>query len=190
MSYFISNKTRQQGIAQVFLTVLLVIVVGVAAALGGYYWQRHKINDLNQQVAVLNSKVSKQQNPQPVASSQATGSTATGNTYASQKGVKVVVYMPVKSAKVASPVGVVGEVPGNWSFEASFPIQLKDSSGKVVAQGTGQVLGDWMTDQLVPFSAKLTYTSVAPGTGTLVLQKDNPSGQASNDDSVNIPVQL
>lgn len=176
-----------------FRVILLLIIVGVAATAGAYYWQQHKINDLNTQITALNTKVSSLQKQQPIPSQQsATVSSVdmVGTTYASQKGVQIILYTPVKNARVTSPLGVVGKVPGNWSNEASFPILLKDSSGKVIAQGAGQLLGDWMTDQPVLFSAELTYSPVTPGTGTLVLQKDNPPGQASNSDALSIPVQL
>jgi hypothetical protein len=44
-----------------------------------------------------------------------------------------------------------------------------------------------MTSELVPFSLKLPYTAATPGNGSLILQKDNPSGLPQNDDSVTIP---
>ena len=83
---------------------------------------------------------------------------------------------------------IVGEIPGNWSFEASFPIKLKDSNGKVLSQTNAHVLGDWTTTNYVIFSAQLTFPSQPSGSGELVLEKDNPSGLAQNDDSVSLPV--
>jgi hypothetical protein len=99
-------------------------------------------------------------------------------------------FSPPTDATISSPVAVLGKIPGSWSFEAQFPIQLKDGSGKVVAQTTAQVLGDWMTNQLVPFSAQLTYQTTPSGNGTLVLQKDNPSGLSANADSISIPIKF
>ena len=193
MNRYIPGRTKlgEQGRAATALSViLLLVIVGAAAAAATYYWQQRKINDLNNRVAALSAQQSKQQGSQQSTNTQPAASSSSGESFTSQKGVKITLYTPAKNAKVTSPVGVVGKVPGNWSNEASFPVQLKDSSGKVVAQGTGQVLGDWQTSQPVPFSVKLTYSSAAPGAGTLVLQKDNPSGQSSNDDSVSIPIQL
>lgn len=186
-----SNISHRAGLMEegkisgVLLGVLLIIVVGVGAGAGAYYRQQQKVDDLNKQITVLQSKVSRQSTQQ---SAQPAPSTPAATTYKSQKGVEISVYTPIKNTKVASPVGVIGKVPGNWSFEANFPAQLKDSSGNVVAKGMAQVLGDWMTDRLVPFSIQLTYSSAASGTGTLVLQKDNPSGQTKNDDYVSIPI--
>lgn len=184
------NMQEHDRATSTLLVALLLIMVGMAAAAGTYYWQMHKIDDLNKQISTLNTRISNLQRQQSPSSPPSAAPASSDNTYESQKGVQIIVYTPIKNAKVASPVGVVGKVPGNWSYEASFPVQIRDSSNKVVAQGTGQLLGDWMTDNLVPFSAKLTYSSAAPGAGTLVLQKDNPSGQESNDDALQIPIQL
>ncbi len=48
-----------------------------------------------------------------------------------------------------------------------------------------------MTDAFVPFTATLTYPAQPAGsTGTLVLKKDNPSGEPVNDMSLTIPIQF
>lgn len=147
-----------------------------------YQWQNSKVTDLQNQVTQLKSQQAddtKQISPSPSNNEFI---------YTSTKGVSIKVYSPLKTAKVTSPLAIIGEVPGNWSFEASFPVILKDSSGEVVAQASAQLLGDWMTTELVPFSLKLSYTAAASGNGSLILQKDNPSGLPQNDDSVTIPV--
>ncbi|MEK7614829.1 MAG: Gmad2 immunoglobulin-like domain-containing protein, partial [Patescibacteria group bacterium] len=78
-----------------------------------------------------------------------------------------------------------------WYFEASFPVELQDKNGNVIAQGPAQAQGDWMTDAYVPFEATLTFTKPADGeTGTLILRKDNPSGLPEHDDFVKIPVKF
>lgn len=183
------NDYGRVGLTIVWIILLIVLVIG--AGFGTYTWQHHKVDQLNKQVSDLANQLNaaKSQNQQ-TSTAQSTSSdlTLAGKSYTSAKGVKVIVYFPQSDVKVTNPLGVVGEVPGNWSNEATFPIQLKDSTGKVIAQGSAQLLRDWMTDQLVPFSAKLTYTGTPTGSGTLVLQKDNPSGLAKNSDTVSIPV--
>jgi uncharacterized protein YxeA len=170
-----------------FLVFLLVLILIAGAGYGTYTWQHNKVSNLKGEVSYLQSQVNSKNN-QPQTQ---TTTTTDSQSYTSKKGVKVKVYYPTNGATVTSPVAVVGEVPGNWSFEASFPIQLTDSKGTLVAKGTATLLGDWTTDKLVPFSAKLTFTSAAAtGTGTLTLSKDNPSGIAANDDSVTIPIKL
>lgn len=99
----------------------------------------------------------------------------------------ITVSQPVANETVTSPLTVTGEARGSWYFEASFPIQLLDSSGNVIAQTTAQAQGDWMTTNFVPFTATLTFQTTETS-GTLVLSKDNPSGLPQNAASVSIPV--
>jgi len=167
------------GIAPWLAVFFGIVLIGIAIY-GTYTWQQRKIDKVNSQVAEQASELNAQKK---LAQQQV-------NTNTSQRGVKTIVYTPASNAKVGSPLAVVGEVPGTWSSEASFPVVLKDSSGNVIAKTTAQVLGDWMTDQLVPFSAKLTFTGSPTGNGTLILQKDNPSGISQNDDTVSIPIKF
>lgn len=97
---------------------------------------------------------------------------------------------PVSEALVSSPLAVSGEVRGMWFFEASFPLALLDADRKEVAQGYAQAGGEWMTEDFVPFSGTLDFTAPASDTGFLVFKKDNPSGDASRDASVEIPVRF
>lgn len=107
--------------------------------------------------------------------------------YQSEKGVEIVVDSPESGESISSPVAITGQVPGNWSFEASFPIELRDGEGNLVAEGHGELQGDWMTQELVPFTAELEFENVS-GQGSVILLKDNPSGLAENEDSVTIPI--
>jgi hypothetical protein len=89
---------------------------------------------------------------------------------------------------ISSPLTVSGEVPGSWSFEASFPVRLTDEDGVVIAEAVAQLEGDWMTDEMVPFQVTLTFDGPPGGHGFLVLVKENPSGLPEHDDSVSIPI--
>jgi hypothetical protein len=96
---------------------------------------------------------------------------------------------PGSGAVLKSPVIVKGSVPGNWSFEASFPITLLDATGITIAQTNATLSGDWLTEDYVPFEATLTFdTPDGGGNGTLILKKDNPSGLTDNDDRLLIPI--
>lgn len=108
--------------------------------------------------------------------------------YTSEKGIVLTVDTPIKNSTISSPLNIAGRVPGNWSFEASFPVRLVDEEGKVLAEGIAHLNGDWMTEDLVPFTAELKFDKPASGEGKLILMKDNPSGLAENDDSLSIPV--
>ncbi len=99
------------------------------------------------------------------------------------------VDQPLPNSTVISPLTVTGRARGYWYFEASFPVVLKDSTNAVIAQGIAQAQGNWMTEDFVPFVVTLTFTQPPSGsTGTLILNKDNPSGEPQNDDSYSVPV--
>lgn len=96
---------------------------------------------------------------------------------------------PMPGEKISSPLTIAGEARGGWYFEASFPYELLDANGTVIAQGPVAAQGEWMTQDFVPFSATITFPAQPAGsTGTLVLKKDNASGLPENDDSLTIPV--
>jgi hypothetical protein len=172
MRYFkirgrMAKQDRKQGNA-LYGILIGVVVVFIVAVSSICWWQNDiiksdiaKIDDLKAQLA-----------SRPVTE------------YTSTKGVKVKV---VTAKQSTGHFVVAGLVPGNWSFEASFPVQLRNSGGSVIAQQAAHVDGEWMTSEIQPFTVLLTY-SAAAGSGTLVLQKDNPSGLPANDDSVSIPV--
>jgi hypothetical protein len=98
---------------------------------------------------------------------------------------------PRPNQSITSPVVIKGQARGNWFFEASFPVVLKDWSGKVIAQGVAQAKSDWMTTEFVPFEATLNFnldkTSYGKS-GLLILMKDNPSGLPENDDALEVPI--
>ncbi len=100
------------------------------------------------------------------------------------------VTSPLPEGTVSSPLVVSGEARGNWYFEASFPIELRNAAGAMIAQGYAQADGEWMTTEYVPFtSVPLTFAAQPSGsTGTLILRKDNPSGLPEHDNSLEIPV--
>lgn len=104
----------------------------------------------------------------------------------------IVVTGPLPGTLVKSPLKVTGRARGTWFFEASFPVELKDANGQPLAIAPAQALSDWMTTDWVPFEVTLTFsvTATTTNTGTLILHKDNPSGEPQNDDSRSVPVKL
>lgn len=101
------------------------------------------------------------------------------------------VSVPLPNSEIQSPLMVTGEARGYWFFEASFPVELVDWDGKIIAQGIATAEGEWMTNDFVPFKAELTFTTdpeTYSNKGTLILRKENPSGLPENDDSIKIPV--
>ncbi len=101
------------------------------------------------------------------------------------------VTAPTASAQVSSPLTVTGRARGPWYFEASFPIELRDSNGNILATTPGQAQGEWMTENWVQFTATLAFPAQPIGsTGSLILKNDNPSGEPQNEMNVVIPVQF
>ena len=97
---------------------------------------------------------------------------------------------PRPNAVITSPLTVKGMARGNWFFEASFPVRLLDSAGKELVVGIAQAKANWMTIEFVPFEATLTFTLPATTAGTLLLDKDSPSGLPENEDALRVPVRF
>jgi len=94
----------------------------------------------------------------------------------------------LENATVNSPLTITGEAKGPWYFEASFPIRILDGNGNELGVVPAQAQGEWMTENFVPFKAVLTFKKPLTQKGTLVLEKDNPSGLPENGRSIKIPV--
>ena len=100
---------------------------------------------------------------------------------------------PRPNQTVKSPLVITGEARGNWFFEASFPVFLTDWDGRIIAEGIATAKSEWMTTEFVPYEATLTFLlddEIYSNRGTLILQKDNPSGLPEHDDALEIPVLL
>ncbi|MEX2014127.1 MAG: Gmad2 immunoglobulin-like domain-containing protein, partial [Parcubacteria group bacterium] len=87
-------------------------------------------------------------------------------------------------------ITVLGEARGNWYFEASFPVRVLDANGKELGRGIAQAEGEWMTTNFVPFRATVRFSPPTTETGTVVFQKDNPSGLPEHDAEVKVPVRF
>lgn len=90
---------------------------------------------------------------------------------------------------VSSPLQITGEARGNWYFEASFPAELRDADGNLLAGAIVEAQSDWMTEDYVPFAATLIFETTA-SEGELILKKSNPSGLPENDDELRVPVKF
>lgn len=130
----------------------------------------------------------------PVVSTSTPATTTATSTAASTTATttalhdRVHVTEPVAGAAVGQTFVVAGEAPGSWYFEASFPIEIVDNQGNIIAQTHAQALSDWMTTEEVPFSATTTITNGYTGDANVVIKRDNPSSLPENDDSVSVPI--
>lgn len=108
-----------------------------------------------------------------------------------EKSNLITIDAPRPTAVIASPLKVTGKARGYWFFEASFPVELRDQNNQLIVEGVAQAQGDWMTEEFVPYSVNLAYPPQQAGSmGTLILKKDNPSGEPQNDDALIVPVQF
>src|SRR6476620_3893721 len=137
--YLSKNTDGFSAIKPLFVVVALVVVG--ALVYGTYLWQRREVDSLNQKITTLHAQL-KQPTKNDVAPTENQAVEPT-TTYKSLKGISIKVFRPMKGDQVSTPLVVMGEVPGNWSFEASFPVKLLDSNGKVLADETAQVQADW-----------------------------------------------
>ncbi len=119
-----------------------------------------------------------------------------GNTFVEDLGTTldkdqlIRVIEPKPNSVISSPVTIVGMARGTWFFEGSFPVTLETVNGAVIASGVAKALGEWMTEEFVPFEALLTFSGSATGSTVLILKKDNPSGLPEKDDQLSFPVIL
>lgn len=104
---------------------------------------------------------------------------------------------PMPLMIIESPLTLTGQARGGWYFEASAPVSLVNWDGLIIAESHVEAQGNWMTAEFVPFKGTLTFTSPYKEgdpdfmkRGTLIFQKDNPSGLPENDDAVEIPVRF
>ena len=90
---------------------------------------------------------------------------------------------------VSLPLTFTGEARGTWYFEASFPVEIRDLQGNVLAQSHAEAQSDWMTTEFVPYKGTIDG-SVGKGKVMLVLKKDNPSGLPEHEDELWMPVTI
>lgn len=102
----------------------------------------------------------------------------------------IILDSPRPEQYIKSPLTISGQARGTWFFEATFPVVLTDWDGRIIAEGYATAKEDWMTEEFVPFEAQLEFVAdtTVSRRGSLILQKDNPSGLPENDDALEITV--
>jgi len=117
-----------------------------------------------------------------------------GNTFAEDIGNElektdlILITNPRPNQTIESPILISGEARGFWFFEASFPVKIFDENDFLLGIVPAQALGEWMTEDFVPFSATLSFSVPSTSKGKLVLEKDNPSGLPELADQLIVPV--
>lgn len=97
---------------------------------------------------------------------------------------------PKPNELIRSPVVVQGSARGSWFFEAVFPVKVLDGDGTIIGTGQARAQSDWMTADFVPFKAIVEFSQPKFSSGTVVFEKDNPSGLLQNAASIKIPVRF
>jgi hypothetical protein len=113
-----------------------------------------------------------------------------GMTYRNASADLVRVSLPTPGAVTGKEFKVVGEARGTWFFEASFPIEVLAKNGATLVTVVAQAQSDWMTTDFVPFSADIAVPATYIGPATIVLHKDNPSGETAFDASASFPITI
>jgi hypothetical protein len=98
------------------------------------------------------------------------------------------IELPYPGAVVGKEFSVIGRARGSWFFEASFPIDLLDADGQILAQSYAMTAEEWMTTDFVSFRGEIKAPQDYIGPATLILMKDNPSGEPQFDASVSFPI--
>lgn len=107
-----------------------------------------------------------------------------------QQQPDIKISSPTANSAISNPLIITGQAKGSWFFEGSFPIQVLDSTSKMIAQGYAQAEDEWMTENFVPFTATINFPTTGAETGFVVLSKDNPSGLPENNASITIPIKF
>lgn len=100
----------------------------------------------------------------------------------------ITIVFPTKDSLITSPLVAQGEARGYWFFEASFPVEIIGEDGTVLTTGIAQAQGEWMTEDFVPFKTSIVFDPKGNTKGIVRFKKDNPSGEAARDASVDVPV--
>lgn len=87
------------------------------------------------------------------------------------------VYNPFVGAVIMPGVHIIGKAKGNWFFEASAPVSIVNEKNEVLITFPMTAQGEWMTTNLVPFSAVIPpFDTKGAVSGAIVFRNDNPAG--------------
>jgi len=104
---------------------------------------------------------------------------------------RIEIFFPTNGSTIMSPLTVSGKARGNWFFEATAEFLIVDWDGRIIAQSYIQTESDWMTEDFVNFTGEIEF-EIPEDTmyrrGSVIFQKDNPSGLSQNDAAIEIPV--
>jgi hypothetical protein len=89
---------------------------------------------------------------------------------------------------ISGIINVEGIVKGGYFFEGNILINLLDKEGKMLKQGYGMAISDWMTAEPVSFTATINTIGLS-GPGYIEIKQDDPSdGEGGPARKILIPV--
>lgn len=174
----------------VAISVLIVCCVGLI----GLLLYRVQLSRTTQTLRPSTEETSK-----PELTPTPTSETVSSSVY--KDLIEIISPSPKSDITLVSPttkIEVRGKARGSWFFEGSFPVELVSGTQGVgvIAKGIAEADGEWMTTEFVPFHAELIIQMTdeqilnAGGNASIILKKDNPSGDPKNADQFIVPVQL
>lgn len=176
-----ANASKSQKI--LWLLVVLLVIAGATLTVSNW-WRAPAPDTTNTGGSTGNkSSVSESESETPKGLHE----------FTSAKGVVIKLADIKPGSRVTSPLTITGEVPGNWSNEGQFTIELSYGGEDLigVGSGTATLSGDWQTTSYVPFSATINFTPPPDSdNGNLVIRRANPSGLPTNDDSVSLAIKF
>ncbi|MFH2136829.1 MAG: Gmad2 immunoglobulin-like domain-containing protein [Patescibacteria group bacterium] len=182
----------------VLLLVILLLILGGAVYYYKFYQPILPVENENTNTALITNFEECVVAGNPVMESYPRQCRANGQNFTEYIGNElektdlIKIDSPRPNAIVTSPLEISGQARGTWYFEASFPVKLLDANGNEIPLSPPYIMTteEWMTEDFVPFKATLEFEAPTTDTGTLVLEKDNPSGLPENDDSLIVPVRF
>lgn len=102
---------------------------------------------------------------------------------------QVEMVSPLPNSEVKSPIQVAGRAKGGWFFEANAGLAVLDANKTPITIGNVTATTDWMTEDYVSFTGKITYPAAYKGkNGFIQLSNANPSGLPENSKTFLVPV--
>ncbi len=111
-------------------------------------------------------------------------------TYDNATADMITVELPFPGSVVGKDFSVKGSARGGWYSEGSFAVEVLKPDGTLLVRALAAPEKEWMTPELVPFTAQMKIPATYIGPATLILRKDNPSGLPKNDASMSFPITI
>ena len=179
-------------VKKIIFIIILIVILGILGLIGWRYVNNKELSAVSNfdECVAKGNPITESYPRQCKTPNGKTFTEDIGN--AIEKADLIRVENPRPNQLIGDSLVIKGEARGFWFFEASFPIKLVDANNNEIpiAPAFAVALGEWMTENFVPFQATIEFETPSTQKGTLILKKDNPSGLPENDDELIIPVKF